>query len=299
MELPVAVVTGATSGIGRAAAIRLADEGFRVVVTGRDESAGERLVAHLADAHRESRVRFVRADFADFDDVRAVASTVLDRFDRLDLLVNNAGTLQRTRRQTEDGCEVTFAVNHLAPFLLTNLVSPHLRETANAVVLTTTSGLHRRGDLSDLDAVVAGRAFDGRRAYANSKRANVLFTYEVAERLADDGVRATSFHPGWVPGTGLFRTTPLPVSLLMRVAGLAADVLPLGPLQTPAAAGADLVHVATMEPLPVGEGTYFAGRTRTTPASGARDDTRRTRLWEVSAELVDLPPSVPDGYPRP
>lgn len=289
----VALLTGATGGIGRVVAGRLAADGRTVVLTDRDRTAGERLAAEVAAASPDATTRFLRADLADHEAIRGLATDVRADYDRLDLLVNNAGAAPDERHLTDDGVELTFAVNYLAPFLLTNLLAPRLRESAPATVLTTTSFLHREGDLSDVESVVAGRDFDGRQAYANSKLAIVLFTYELAARLADAGVAATCFTPGWVPSTGIFGDLSVPVRAFMRAASAVAARLPIGLLETPETAGAALAHVATDADLPAGTGSYFAGREPEEPAPAARDERLRERLWARSADLVDLPPAVP------
>lgn len=293
MPSEVALLTGATGGIGRVVASRLAADGRTVVLTDRDRGAGERLAAELAATSPDATTRFLRADLTDHDEVRGLATDVRADYDRLDLLVNNAGVAPDERRLTDDGVELTFAVNYLAPFLLTNLLAPRLRESAPATVLTTTSFLHREGDLSDLESVVAGCDFEARRAYATSKLAIVVFTYELAARLGDDGVAATCFTPGWVPSTGIFGDLSLPVRAFMRAASAVAARIPIGHLETPETAGATLAHVATDADLPVGRGSYFAGGELEEPAAAAHDEGLRERLWARSADLVDLPPAVP------
>jgi NAD(P)-dependent dehydrogenase (short-subunit alcohol dehydrogenase family) len=304
----VVLLTGGTSGIGRAAVERLAERGATVLFTGRDREAGEAVLRSIRTAHPESGGSFYRVDFSEFDAVRELARRVRSDYDRLDALVNNAGTSQSERRTTEDGVELTFAVNHLAPFLLTNLLASRLRESAPARVVTTTSALHEDGSLSDLDAVVRGArdgnsdengngSFDGLDAYADSKLANVLFTVELADRLAGTGVTATCVHPGWIPQTGLVRNATGFSRLFTSAASLVARLAPVGPFESVGGAADALVYLATSEAVADANGAYFDRRERASPADAAGDAELRTRLWERSAELVGLPPSVPEGDP--
>ncbi|WP_321111930.1 SDR family oxidoreductase [Halorussus salinisoli] len=293
----VVLLTGGTSGIGREAARRLAERGATVLVTGRDREAGEEVLRGVRAAHPESDGEFYRADFADFDVVRGLAREVRADFDRLDVLVNNAGTSQSERRTTEDGVELTFAVNHLAPFLLTNLLASRLRASAPARVVTTTSALHENGSLSDLGAVVRGEEFDGLDAYADSKLANVLFTVELADRLAGSGVTANCFHPGWIPNTRLVRNATGFSRLFTSAAALVASVAPVGPFESVEGAADALVYLAASDEVSDASGAYFDRREQVSPAAAATDEELRTRLWERSAELVGLPTSVPEGDP--
>lgn len=293
MTETVILLTGGTSGIGRAAAPRLAADGATVVITGRNRAAGEAVAEEIAAAHAAAEGRFIRVDFAEFDAVRDLARTIRRDYDRLDALVNNAGLASDDRVLTPDGIERTFAVNHLAPFLLTASLASRLRESAPARVVTTSSAMHRQGDLADLEATVAGEDYDGWMAYADSKLANVLFTWELADRLADAGVAAAAFHPGWVPSTGLFREASTSTRLVTGIAGTVARVAPVGPLESNATAGAALADLVTERDLEPGSPVYVDRRRRAEPVATAWDAELRERLWERSAELVDVPPAVP------
>lgn len=296
MSNAVYLLTGGTSGIGREAAPRLAERGATVVITGRNRTAGETVARAVTAAHPDATGRFLRVDFADFDAVRDLARTVHADYDRLDALCNNA-SLSSDDRRLVDGVERTMAVNHLAPFLLTACLAPLLRASAPARVVTTASGIHHRGDLSDLDGVFAGREYDGLGAYADSKLANVLFTWELAERLANDGVAAAAFHPGFVPATGLFRDAALPVRGFIRAVALVARVAALGPLERPATAGAALSALVGETDLTPGAPVYVDRRAPANPAPAAENESLRERLWERSADLVGVSPAVPAGDP--
>lgn len=296
----VALLTGGTSGIGRAAARKLAERGVTVLVTGRRRQKGEAALDEIRETHPDGAGSFYRADFTDLDEVRRLAADVKRDYDRLDVLVNNAGTGQSTRRLTDDGIEVTFAVNYVAPFLLTNLLVPQLRESVPARVLNTvTVAQHdsaadmRGGDLSNLEAVAAGDDFDPNQAYVTSKLALLLFTYELADRLAGTGVRVACFHPGLVGSTDIFRQMPLRLRLLYRIAGIAARILSKRGLETPETAGETLVHYALDQELPDGEGSYFDLRNRTDPGPRAHDEELRDRLWEYTATLAGCIDPVP------
>ncbi|UPV75518.1 SDR family oxidoreductase [Halorussus limi] len=293
----VVLLTGATSGIGREAARRLAERGATVLFTGRDRDAGRAALSEVRRAHPESEGAFYPVDFADFDAVRRLAREVRADRDRLDVLVNNAGTSRSERRTTEGGVELTFAVNHLAPFLLTNLLASRLRESAPARVVTTTSGLHERGSLADLDAVVRGEDFDGLDAYADSKLANVLFTRELAARLDGAGVTANCVHPGWIPNTNLVRNATGFSRVFTSAAALAASVAPVGPFERVEGAADALVYLATSDDVADVSGAYFDRKKQSSAASAADDPALRRRLWERSAELVGLPVSAPEGDP--
>ncbi|MFC7082111.1 SDR family oxidoreductase [Halorussus caseinilyticus] len=293
----VVLLTGGTSGIGREAALRLAEGGATVLFTGRDREAGREVLSEVRRAHPESAGEFYRADFADFDAVRELAREVRADYDRLDVLVNNAGTSHSERRTTDEGVELTFAVNHLAPFLLTNLLASRLRESAPARVVTTSSALHEDGSLADLESVVRGEDFDGLDAYADSKLANVLFTVELAERLAESGVTANCVHPGWIPNTNLVRNATGFSRAFTTAASLVASIAPVGPFESVEGAADALAYLVTSEEVADASGAYFDRRERATPASAAADAGLRERLWERSAELVGLPASVPEDDP--
>ncbi|UPW01554.1 SDR family oxidoreductase [Halorussus gelatinilyticus] len=291
----VALLTGATSGIGREAALRLADRGWTVLFTGRDREAGREVRSAVRDAHPDGDGEFYRADFAEFDAVRELAREVRADYDRLDALVNNAGTSRSERWTTAEGIELTFAVNHLAPFLLTNLLASRLRESAPARVVTTSSALHEGGSLADLESVVRGENFDGLDAYADSKLANVLFTRELAARLDGTGVTANCVHPGWIPHTDLVRNATGFSRLFTSAAALVATVAPVGPFESVEGAAEALVYLTTSDAVADVSGAYFDRKERSSAASAADDPDLRRRLWERSAELVGLPASVPEG----
>lgn len=307
-EHRVVLLTGGTSGIGRAAARQLAERGATVLVTGRRRQRGEAALEEIRDAHPDDAGAFYQVDFADLDAVRQLAADVKSDYDRLDVLVNNAGTGQSTRTLTDEGIEKTFAVNYVTPFLLTNLLVPRLRESAPARVLNTVtvaqhdSAADMQGaDLSNLNAVATGdydfdpdetlgddTSYDPDHAYVNSKLALLLFTYELADRLAGTGVTVTCFNPGLVGATDISRHMPLRLKLFYKVAALAARVAPVGLLDTQEGAGETLVHHAVDQDLPDGEGTYFDQRDRTDPGSRAHDEELRAHLWEYTADLVAL-----------
>ena len=263
-----AVVTGATSGIGAAAAAELAARGWRVVGVGRDPGRLERL--------GEGGVEAVRADLSSQSEVRRLADDLLERCPRIDVLVNNAGTVTKRRELTVDGRETTFAVNHLAPFLLTGLLLPRLRESAPARVVTTSSDAHYRGRLR-LDDLDSERRWSSWGAYCDSKLANVLFTRSLAAREDAGEVVAHCLHPG-VIRTRLFRGTRGAAR-----AGFAAASLFFAAPET----GAEtIVHLATAEDPGRMTGLYWSRSSVTTPSDRALDDDLADGLWEASERLT-------------
>src|SRR5580698_961589 len=191
------LVTGGTGGIGKAAATGLAALGARVGITGRDQARTEAAAASIRAAAGSPAVDAFAADMSIQAGVRRLAAQVADTYPRLDVLVNNVGGFWAHRHVTADGLERTFALNHLAPFLLTNLLLAHLTASAPARILTVSSGAHARGRI-DFGDLQGERNYSGQRAYSQSKLANVMFTYELARRLDGTGVTATVLHPGVV-----------------------------------------------------------------------------------------------------
>ncbi len=290
------VVTGSTSGIGRETALGLARLGARVVVHGRDEDEGRRVVEEVEAT--EGEATFLRADFSEIENVRSFADEVREEVDGIDALVNNAGGLFSEGRLTEDGVEYTLAVNHLAPFVLTAELLPLLRETSEegepARVVTTSSGAHRRGGM-DFDAVTNVDDYSGFGAYCRSKLANILFTRELSRRLEAEGapVTANCFHPGAVPGTGFPRETPLP----FRIAAKAVSAMPdavesLVATTVPEGAETQVYLVASSDVTDI-SGEYFYELRPRVPSDDALDDDDARRLWELSRDLsgaeYDLP----------
>ena len=274
------LITGATNGIGLEAAAVLAGRGARIVMVGRDPKRTEAAVADVKSRSGSGEVSHLLCDFSSQASIRALAQDVLGQLDRLDVLVNNAGGVNKSRRLTVDGIETTFAVNHLGYFLLTNLLLDLLKRSAPARVVTVASIGHRRGtlDVSDLGFERGGYAI--MRAYTRSKLANVLFANELARRLAGTGVTSNSLHPGSV-ATNIWSGAPLwakpLIAILYRPFFISAKE-----------GGETIVQLAASPDLEGVTGKYFEKKVAVEPAPLARDETLAKRLWEVSAEMVGL-----------
>ncbi|HVH84363.1 MAG TPA: SDR family NAD(P)-dependent oxidoreductase [Steroidobacteraceae bacterium] len=274
------LVTGATHGIGLVTARALAAAGATVLVHGRDAELGAAVAADIARASGNSAVRFVRADFMHLDEVRDLAER-LARLPRLDVLVNNAGLMdgvRRARRCTAEGYDATFGVNHLAPFLLTNLLLGKLTQSAPARVVVVASEAHRRARIDFGDLMNARVSF--LRAYQRSKLANLLFVRALAARLRGSGVTVNAAHPGFV-ASELFRSCPPPLRLLL--ATLAR------PFMRSATRGARTsVYLATSPEVEGQSGGYYIDCRRVSPSAAARCDEAAARLWSESARLTAL-----------
>jgi retinol dehydrogenase-12 len=283
MKGKVCVVTGATSGIGKAAATALAGLGATVVLVGRDRGRTEAAAAEIGSVSA-SPPRAEVADLASLEQVRGLAERVAG-LERIDVLINNAGLVLRERQITPDGFEHVFALNHLAPFLLTNLLLPKLAASAPARVVTVTSDAHSaaRLDLSDPNLE---RVWDSWRSYANSKLANILFTRELARRLDGIGVTANCAHPG-VVRTGFGREARPLLKLGITIAR---------PFMLSPERGADTIVYLASSPDVTGQtGGYYVKRQRREPSAAACDDAAARRLWEISEKLTGLAPARPAG----
>ena len=273
MHGKVCLVTGANSGIGRVTALGLAERGATVVLVCRNEESGAAVLDEIG--RQGGTATLLTADLSSQRQVRAAAAAFLERFDRLDVLINNAGVAVRGARQlSEDGLETTFAVNHLAPFLLTTLLLDRLKASAPARVITVSSAAHRTYAL-DFDDLQGERRYSGFGAYARSKLANILFTHELSRRLEGTGVTANCMHPG-VVATGIFRNQ------LPWVRAVFTNPLALTPEK-----GADtLLWLATAPDVAEVSGRYFVRRKPRRPSRAARDPATARRLWEASEALT-------------
>ena len=278
MDGRVVLITGGTAGIGKAAATALAGRGAEVVVTGRDRERGE---GALQDIRRESgngEVSLLLADLAVQAEVRRLAKEFEASHERLDVLVNNAGLIQNQRTETPDGIETTLAVNHLAPFLLTNLLLEVLKKSAPSRIITVSSEAQRWGKM-DLDDLQSKRSYKVFRVYGKSKLANILFTYELAERLEGTGVTANCIHPG-----------PVSTNFGMNNGGLMVLLFrALKPFMRSPERGADtLIYLASSPEVEGVSGRYFSDREVISSSEEPHDVSAQKRLWEESEELTNL-----------
>jgi retinol dehydrogenase 14 len=272
------LVTGATGGIGKATAAGLAGLGARVGITGRDRARADAAAADIRASGGPGVDVFV-ADMSSRDEVRRLATEVLDAYPQLHVLVNNVGGSWAHRHTTVDGLEHTFALNHLAPFLLTNLLIARLKASAPARIVTVSSGAHAAGRI-DFDDLQGARAYSVHRAYSQSKLANVMFTYELARRLDGTGVTATVLHPGVVrTGFGAEDRGPMDV--------LAILARPF--MKRPEQGAAASIYLASDPNVAGVTGRYFVGRTPKASSKSSYDTVAAARLWRISAELVGLP----------
>jgi retinol dehydrogenase-14 len=269
----VCVVTGATAGIGKETALGLAKMGATVVVVARNAAKASRTADEIEKAAPNAQMDVVLADFASLDAVRAAAREIGARYGAVNVLVNNAGIAKKHRTLSEDGHELTFAVNHLAPFLFTRELMPLLRAGAPARIVNVASAAEAHGPI-DFDDLHSEKKYRGFLVYGKTKLMNVLFTYELAERLANTGVTANCLHPGAV-ATDLLRQLPW---------WLYAVISPF--LLTPEQGAKTQLFLASSPAVEgVSGGYYVKGKAaRSSPRS--YDVEARKRLWEVSEALV-------------
>ena len=277
------VVTGGNSGIGLETAAALATMGARVLVAARNADKGRAAVADISrrnDGH--AQVQLVVFDLADLASVRCGAAEILEQAPRLDVLVNNAGLVLSDRRETVDGYEATFAVNHLGPFLLTNLLLDRMRESAPARVVNVASMAHasaRKG--IPFDDLQSRQRYRGMRVYGQSKLANILFTLELARRLEGSAVTANSLHPGTVrTGYGADGDARGFLALGLKLSG------PF--FLTPARGAQTSIYLASSPEVEGVSGQYFVKCMPVQPKAPARDAEAARRLWRVSEEMVGL-----------
>jgi len=271
----VCVVTGANGGIGRATALALAAQGATVALVCRRADAGRAARDEIIRATGSDEVHLLLADLSAQAEVRRAAAELLGSFDRIHVLVNNAALYTRRRRVTVDGIEAQWAVNHLAPFLLTNLLLGRLTESAPARVVTVSSNAHRDARLRWDDLTRERGRYRGLAMYSATKLANLLFTRELARRTLGSGVTANALHPGVVATELLLNGFP-PLRLFRRF------------LRTPEQGAATAVHLAASPEVEGVTGEYFVDGRIVAPDPAARDDHDARRLWEASAAMTGL-----------
>jgi NAD(P)-dependent dehydrogenase (short-subunit alcohol dehydrogenase family) len=275
----ICVVTGATYGVGLATARALAVRCATVIVHGRDAARARSVAAEISRATGNPDVRFAQADFAELAQVRRLARELHEQLPALHVLINNAAVMPGAPARSADGYDLAFAVNHLAPFLLTNLLLPKLRQSAPARVVVVASDAHRRArlDFGDLmNAHVTGLW----PAYQRSKLANLLFARALARRLTGSGVTVNALHPG-VIRSQLFREAPAPLRLLL---GLFGRIL----LRSPQQGARTSVYLALAPELAGESGGYYRDCRRVAPSAAAQNDADAERLWHESARLTEL-----------
>lgn len=258
------LVTGATDGLGRRVALEPGGRGATVLLHGRDRGRSEATLGEIRKETGDEELRCYLADSSSLEEVRGLARRILTEHDRLDALVNNAGVIVPERRESEDGYELTFAVNHLARFLLINLLVPLLRDSAPSRFVNVASAAQRPIDFRD---PMLRRGYDGMRAYSQSKLAQVMFTFSLAERLRGSGVSANALHPASLMDTKMVRQT----------FGYAASTVEEGAEVTVRLAASPEAEGIT--------GRYFDGTREARANRQAYDAEARERLWALSEEM--------------
>jgi NAD(P)-dependent dehydrogenase (short-subunit alcohol dehydrogenase family) len=268
------LITGANAGIGRETTAGLALQGARILMVFRNIDRGEAARSHLLARVPGADLELIQADLSTIGGVRNLVRDVLRHTDRLDVLVSNAGLLNTRRTMTTDGLETTFAVNHLAPFILVNGLLDLLRRSQPARVVLVASAAHYSGAIMFDDLQQANRRFSGWKAYTQSKLANVLFAAELARRVRAEEVTVNSLHPGVVA-----------TKLLLR--GLVPPWLVRRWVVTPEQGAATSIYLASSEDVSRVSGRYFDNSREKEPSAEARDPEVAKRLWAVSEEIIE------------
>src|SRR4051812_682077 len=274
MKGKTVIITGATSGIGEVAAIRLAEQGARIVFTARDKKRADDTMAKLVRANPGAGHAVHMGDLSILAEMKRVGAE-LAREPQIDVLVNNAGALFNKRQETADGLEMTFALNHMAYFVVTNMLLPRLKSGAR--IVTVASNAHRGAKL-DFDDLQSRKGYSGFPVYSRSKLCNILFNRELARRVAGSGVTANALHPGFVAtrfgdnSGGLMRT-------VFKVAK------PIGAI-SPEEGAKTIIYLASSPDVAKVSGEYFYECKVTTPTAEARNDADARRLWDISEQIM-------------
>jgi retinol dehydrogenase-12 len=281
MKNKICLITGATAGIGEVTALKLAQMGATVVGVGRNPAKCEATTTRICTETGNPKVEFLIADLSSQTQIRTLAETFRQKYDRLDVLVNNAGAFYFNRQTSVDGFEMTFALNHLGYFLLTHLLLDLLKASAPSRIVSVSSSAHDNGVL-DFNNLEMEKNYKGGQAYANSKLANVLFTYELARRLEGTGVTATVLHPGWV-------ATDIGYN---NMRGLLGIVRPFYWLYqkltaiTPEEGTQTIIYLASSPEVEGVTGKFFVKSREKRSSSASYDVEVAKKLWEISEKMV-------------
>jgi NAD(P)-dependent dehydrogenase (short-subunit alcohol dehydrogenase family) len=280
MQGKICLLTGATSGIGKATALGLAQMGATVVMVSRDRARGEAVQAEIKTKSGNAAVDLLLADLSAQQSIRQLVENFQQRYTQLHVLINNAGLFMLRRRTTVDGLEMTFAVDYLAPFLLTNLLLDVLKASAPARIVNVSSNSHEAGYIK-LDDLQAEHHYRSMRAYGQSKLAVVLFTYELARRLQGTGVMANCLHPGFV-ATNIGQSGMGPASRIVTRLIFAFGISPQEGAKTS-------LYLASSPEVEGVTGKYFVKGIPQRSAPISYDESLQRQLWEESVKLVNLP----------
>lgn len=278
MNKKLILITGATAGIGETAARILATQGHEIILVGRNPQKTKNVVEKFRAQTGNNSIHGLLADFSDLQQIRGLAEQIKTQFPKLDVLVNNAGTYFGKRERTKYGAEKTFVVNHLAPFLLTDLLLDHLQEHAR--IINVSSNSHYRGQL-DLNDLNLSNFYFGLTAYQRSKLANVLFTYELARRLANATITVNALHPGLIATDIFQRNYGILGPLIKWIISRYAITLEEGADNT--------IFLATSADVAGVTGKYFVKRNAVKSAPLSYNEALAKRLWETSERLIGIP----------
>ena len=275
----VCLVTGGTSGIGKSVALSFAEFGADVVITARNKEKAEKVIQEIREISQNENVDYLIGDFSDLDQVRGIAKEFISKYKNLHILVNNAGAFYRKREETKYNVEKSFLVNHLSPFLLTNLLLDLLKKSKPSKIINISSDSHRRAKI-DLNNLNMDGYYSGIKAYSNSKLANLLFTYELSRKVENKTICVNSVHPGFV-STGIFNFGD---GLVGKVVNKIINRFMIKPEE-----GADtVIYLALSRENAVGCGKYFINRKSEKSSDMSYDLSLAKELWEKSEELTNL-----------
>ena len=274
------VITGATSGMGEAAALELARQGARMVLIARDKARGDVTMAKLRVANPSANHTIHYADLSRIAEMKRVGAEVAAAEPKIDVLINNAGAVYLSRKVSADGLEMTFAINHLAYFVVTNQLLDRLKATPGARVVSTSSDAHKAGKV-DFDDLQLEKSYASFRAYGTSKLENILFTRELAKRLAGTGVTANCLHPGFV-GTRFGQNNAN--NIFMK--GLARAIMSFG--LKPEDGAKTIIYLAASYDVAKTTGEYFYKCKIEKTTDAAKSDADAKRLWDVSAKIAGM-----------
>ena len=278
MKNKICLITGATSGIGQATAMALAQKGMTIIAAGRDEERCQKTVAKIKSETGSSNVDYLLADLSVQSQIRNLTEEFKSRYGRLDVLVNNAAAIHFFRRVSEDGIEMTFALNHLAYFLLTNLLIDILKASAPARIVNVASNSHY-GQHLDFDNLQLKRGYNPMRAYGRSKLCNLYFTYELARRLEGTGVTVNAMHPGFVR-TNMAANNGWIVRLFLPLVHRNS--------LTPEQGASTAVYLASSPDVEGMTGKYFVHEQERASDPVSYDESAASRLWQLSEEMTKL-----------